>query len=194
MPKIVDHDERRRELAAAATRVALAAGVDALTVRSVAAEAGVSTGALAHYFSTKDDLLIAVQREAGGASIARIEACFDRYEGRRLLEGVILSVLPLDEARRGEWRLWLAYFARAAEVAALAEVQREHYQGWRALLRDACRGARSEPPGRAELDAATDTTMALIQGLGVLGTYGPAGVTAPRLRRLVREHLDRWFP
>lgn len=196
MPKIVDHDERRREFAAAALRVAVGRGVGALTVRSVAQEAGCSTGALAHYFKTKDDLLVAVQRAAGEASLARIEACFDRLEGRELVTGVVLAVLPLDEERRGEWRLWLAYFARAAEEVELARVQQAYYVRWRSDLQRAYRLAC--PPEakmtRSMLGRGTDAAMALIQGLGVLGMFEPAGVSATRQRQLVRDHFDRWLP
>ncbi len=194
MPKIVDHDERRREFASAAMRVAIKGGVNALTIRAVSREACCSTGALAHYFKTKDDLLIAVQRSAGEKSLARIDDCFARYEGRALLEAVILSVLPLDEERRGEWRLWLAYFARAAEVAELADVQRDSYEGWYSRLRDAHRSScpTERPMTRSEINVATDATMTLVQGLGVLGMYEPSGITTRRQRQLVRLHLERW--
>lgn len=196
MPKIVDHDERRREFADAAMRVAMGRGMDALTVRSVAREAGCSTGALAHYFKTKDDLMIAVQRAAGEASLARIARCFERFEGRDLLEAVMLSVLPLDEARRGEWRLWLAYFARAAEAVHLARIQQDNYLGWHSDLRRAYALACGPEAGlsRAAIDRGTDAAMALIQGIGVLGMFEPARVSPTRQRQLVRDFLDRWLP
>ena len=196
MPKIVDHDERRRELATAAMQVAIEHGIEAVTVRSVAAAANCSTGALAHYFETKDDLLIGVQRSADTASRARIEKCFADFDGRELLEELILSVLPMDEARRGEWQLWLAYFARAARNVRLARAQQEFYQSWHAELRRAFRIAcgPNAKLTRSELDVATDAAMTLIQGLGVLAMYEPSGVGNARQRRLVREHLDRWLP
>ena len=194
MPKIVDHEERRRQLADAAARVAIRDGVEALTIRAVAREARCSTGALAHYYGSKDDLLIAVQRAAGEASMARIERALARNRGPALLEAVVLTVLPLDEARRGEWRLWLAYFARAAAVVELARVQGEHYGRWRDVLRTAFEGAFPEgrAPDPATLDRGTDATMALIQGLGVLGMFEPARLSAARQRQLVREHVARW--
>ena len=57
MPKIVDHESRRQELVEAAWRVINRVGIDATTVREIAAESGYSTGSLAHYFATKDDIL-----------------------------------------------------------------------------------------------------------------------------------------
>ncbi len=195
MPKIVDHDQRRAEYTAAALRVAVKGGVDALTIRAVSREAGCSTGALAHYFGSKDDLLVAVQRGASVQSYDRIDSCFRRYDGRALLEAVILTVLPLDKARCGEWRLWLAYFARVAEHPELGRVQRDSYQGWHSRLRVAVLAATPPGPGTstAQIDIAVDATMTLIQGLGVLGMFGPAGISNRRLRQIVRGHLDRWL-
>jgi AcrR family transcriptional regulator len=194
MPKIVDHEERRRSFARAAMLVALEQGVDGLTVRAVAKSARCSTGALTHYFKTKDDLLVAIQRIAGEASLGRINQCFAERDGRELLEAVILSVLPLDDERRAEWRLWLAYFARAAEDVGVAQLQNEHYRAWRSQLRRAYRRASvHKAPPNSEIENGTDAVMVLIQGLGVLGMYGPSKVGPRRQRRLVTEHLDKWL-
>jgi AcrR family transcriptional regulator len=58
MPKVVDHEERRTELATAVWRLASREGLEAVTVRRVAEEAGWSTGAVVHYFADKEDLLL----------------------------------------------------------------------------------------------------------------------------------------
>ena len=192
MPKIVDHEARRIEYAEAAMRIALKGGVESLTVRAVSAEAGCSTGALAHYYKSKDDLLIAVQRAAARRSLERIDACFSRYEGPRLFEEVILRAIPFDEERQGEWRLWLAYFARAAQIAELASLQRHTYESWYARLRSAY--IEASPGGTpTTVRRAVDATMTLVQGLGVLGMYGPAEFTPRRQHALVREHIARWL-
>ena len=58
MPKVVDHEERRAKLGAAVWRLASREGLEAVTVRRVAEEAGCSTGAVVHYFAGKEDLLL----------------------------------------------------------------------------------------------------------------------------------------
>lgn len=52
MPKIVDHDERRELYLDAMFRVIERDGADALSIRSVAAEAGGSKSSIANYFSS----------------------------------------------------------------------------------------------------------------------------------------------
>ena len=64
MPKIVDHAERRREVLDATWRVIGREGLEAATVRRIAAEAGCSIGVLAHYFQDKEDILISAHQLA----------------------------------------------------------------------------------------------------------------------------------
>ena len=58
MPKIVDHDVQRVKFAEAAMRLIARHGLDGLTMRAVAAEAGLSYGSLFHYFNSTDELLM----------------------------------------------------------------------------------------------------------------------------------------
>ncbi|MDQ1250665.1 MAG: hypothetical protein QG597_5044, partial [Actinomycetota bacterium] len=51
MPKIVDHEARRREIVEAMWRIVQREGFAAVSVRSVAAEAGLSKASISHYFA-----------------------------------------------------------------------------------------------------------------------------------------------
>ncbi len=66
MPKRVDHRERRREITDAVIRITLKGGLTAATFHEVAAEAGVSVRLVQYYFGTKDELLLATQRDVAG--------------------------------------------------------------------------------------------------------------------------------
>ena len=57
MPKIVDHDQYRRELLGKCFNLFSRKGYSKITMREIAAEIGVSTGTLYHYFPTKEDIL-----------------------------------------------------------------------------------------------------------------------------------------
>jgi TetR/AcrR family transcriptional regulator, transcriptional repressor of bet genes len=48
MPKQVDHEERRQEIAAAVVRLVTTRGIETASLRTVASEAGVSMGAVQH--------------------------------------------------------------------------------------------------------------------------------------------------
>lgn len=69
-PKIVDKEQRRSELAAAALQVMAERGLEAVSISQVAAAAGVSKGTIYLYFESKTELVIAAAR----AWVAAIEA------------------------------------------------------------------------------------------------------------------------
>jgi AcrR family transcriptional regulator len=73
MGKSVDHAQRREIFAAAALRVIMRDGIAGLTVREVAKEAGFTTGALTHYFHSKDQLLIEASEHSALLVRARME-------------------------------------------------------------------------------------------------------------------------
>ncbi|MDF2580637.1 MAG: TetR family transcriptional regulator, partial [Microbacterium sp.] len=56
MPRLIDHNDRNDEIAAAAFRVLARDGVAALSVRRVADEAGIATASLRRAFPTQDEL------------------------------------------------------------------------------------------------------------------------------------------
>ena len=78
MPKIVDHDQRRDEIALVACRVVADHGFDQATVVRIAREAGYTTGMVAHYFDTKQDIIIAALR----LILRRIEERLTRAAGQ----------------------------------------------------------------------------------------------------------------
>ena len=65
MPKRVDHEERRRQIADALLRTAATRGLHATGMREVAAEAGVSLRLVQYYFGAREELMLAaIQRLA----------------------------------------------------------------------------------------------------------------------------------
>src|ERR1700689_3096860 len=121
MPKEVDHDARRRELADAASRVIARNGLSATTLAQVAEESGWSIGSIRYYFPNKDELIASAlwrvgervderirRRTAGGMSVADLRIA-------------AVELLPLDAIRREEALVHLAFMAQAAVVPALAE-------------------------------------------------------------------------
>lgn len=83
MPKIVDHDAHRRELAKKAAGVFSAKGYGAVGMRAMAAELGVSKSALYHYFPTKEALFLAAT-EAMMAREPEVRLSEDGSEAERL--------------------------------------------------------------------------------------------------------------
>lgn len=62
MPKIVDHEEKRKEILMAFERCIKNKPADRISLRDIAREAGMSHPQLLHYFSGRDELLTAYCR------------------------------------------------------------------------------------------------------------------------------------
>jgi TetR/AcrR family transcriptional regulator, transcriptional repressor of bet genes len=111
MPKIVDHAQRRDAIALVACRVVAAHGFEQASMVRIAREAGYTTGMLAHYFDTKQDIIIAALR----LILRRIEERLSRplQAGTRpkLLE-LLLEALPVDEQRRIECAFWTTFWGQ----------------------------------------------------------------------------------
>ncbi|MDA0338566.1 MAG: TetR family transcriptional regulator [Proteobacteria bacterium] len=58
MPIVVDHDERRDFIAKVVKQVVAEHGMDAVTIRNVAREAGFKSALISHYFKDKQEMLI----------------------------------------------------------------------------------------------------------------------------------------
>lgn len=57
MPKLIDHETKKLDIAHAAWRIILKEGVAAASVRNIAKEAGITLGALRYYFTSQEELL-----------------------------------------------------------------------------------------------------------------------------------------
>ncbi|MGH3756210.1 TetR/AcrR family transcriptional regulator [Actinophytocola sp.] len=106
MPKKIDHHTRRLELTEALWRLTRREGWDAISLRKVAAEAGVSMGMVQHYFTTKDEMLrFAIEmisedvRERIRARVAKLP---EPHTPRRLVWTVLSEMIPRPSRRREE--------------------------------------------------------------------------------------------
>ncbi len=133
MPKLVDADQRRGELAEAAARVIARSGIDGASLREVAAEAGWTTGALVHYFANKRELLAFTLQ----ASLDRRRARHsDRaaLEPEQALRAMLVDALPTTPETTLHWVVTLAFAGQASSDPELAMIQREAYLDFRAAV------------------------------------------------------------
>ena len=128
MPKIVDHEQRRRELAGAVWRVIARDGVAEVSIRTVAAEAGWSSGALRHYFATRAELLAFACEQVIAQVTERLMA--GRPTGDLLADvrDALLETMPVDDRRRTKASIAFSFLALGLGDPELARVQRLHFR------------------------------------------------------------------
>jgi len=123
MPVSVDREERRQQVVAVASRLIAEAGLDAVTVRDVASAADCSTAIVSHYFHNKKELLFLTYQGSIDRATERANVAVGP-EGTDL-RGFLAEIMPLDEEKLIEWKIWVAFWAKAVSDAEIAAAQRD---------------------------------------------------------------------
>jgi AcrR family transcriptional regulator len=196
VPKLVDHEQRRRELGAAVWRVIRSRGVDGASIRTVAHEAGWSPGALRHYFSTQSELLSFAMQMVVERIEARVAALEPPADPRGAVEQRLHELLPLDEERRAENEVWLAFAGRALVDPQLRarheEVDEELRRACLGALQELGSGGRLRPGLDLELEA--ERLHGLLDGLALHTAMRPERMSPERIRLVLARHLDSLDP
>ncbi|MCF0092413.1 HTH-type transcriptional regulator BetI [Micromonospora sp. MH99] len=167
-------------------RVAADQGLEAVSLRHVATEAGVSAGMVQHYFRTKDEMMafaLSVVRERSQVRVAdAVAGLGENPSPRLLLRTMIAALLPLDEHTRDDGRVALAFLAYTAVRPSAAASLREDTAQLAAFI------ASVLPSNDA---AAAAGLLALMEGLGVYLLGGQ--YTAEQALDALDAHLDLLF-
>lgn len=171
MPKIVDHEQRRSEIADAALRLVAQGGTNAVTTRNAAEEAGWSAGTVNHYFDSRDHLLLGALRRAAqlqGQELKRIQREGDLCPLDRL-RWMIESNLPLDERRVALQKIFLEYYANANGRTETHEEVSQYLRNWRRMasrIIQSCVDDGSITSSR-DVDALAVEVVAFTDGLAI---------------------------
>ncbi|MFD7156550.1 TetR/AcrR family transcriptional regulator [Kribbella sp. NPDC059898] len=195
MPKIVDHAARREEIAEALWRVVRRDGIRAASVRTIAAEAGWSAGAVRYYFPDQDGLLSFAMDLVSRRVTERIGAIAPKGSVPNIVLRYLDEVLPLDAERRAEFDIWLAFMAQA-QAETGAGTLHTHTETVHNQLRELCtsliRALADEGLLKDGLDVRREVERlhALLDGLALHAAIQPERTTPTRVRQLMRHHIE----
>jgi TetR/AcrR family transcriptional regulator, transcriptional repressor of bet genes len=190
MPKIVDHAARRDEIALVACRVVASHGFEQATVVRIAREAGYTTGMVAHYFDSKQEIILAALR----LILRRIEERLARPAASAGLLDLLAEALPLDAQRSTECAFWTAFWGQVSADKRLKRINAWVHREYLRLF-DRCFAARwpewrAWPEGlRADVLSATTT---FINGLTASAVISPAEWPPERLLAQLGRQLELW--
>ncbi|RBQ19115.1 TetR family transcriptional regulator [Spongiactinospora rosea] len=187
------HEERRRQIAEALLAIIDRHGLDAVSLRDVAAEAEVSLGAVQHYFRSKDEMLLFALDYISERGTERIQRNLGQGERppRAIVRDILAELVPADDQRRAELRIATAFTARSLVSPNLADHLRTGYAALHDVLALLIRHAQDagEMPAALDPERTAATLFALAEGLGthvLIGHRDPQGALA-----ILDEHLDR---
>ncbi len=192
MPKIVDHDEKRKQIAEAAWNIIRKEGVEKASIRRVAAEAGISSGALRHYFSTQDEMLLFIMNyylEEGKKRSQNKEWSENPVQA---VEEVLLELVPIDEEKKIETSVWWILALRSLTSDTIKDKKDEMTDGTYELANSmieilALKGVLSDSMN-AELEKSRLT--ALIEGLSIHALLRPDVYSPEKVKEVIRYHLE----
>lgn len=197
MPRQVDREERRRHIGAAVLRLIATRGLEAASLRNVAAEAGVSMGTVQHYFTTKQEMLDFAQRYNYERATVRIPTLMAQVPeprtSRTMLRALLADLIGLDGESGDGPRLGAAMLAYAVIDPQAAATARVAYDGLTGFLATQLKTAQDHGELPQDLDTrhAARDLCAVVGGLSgpiLIGAYTPDEALA-----VLDDHLATLF-
>jgi AcrR family transcriptional regulator len=156
-------------------------------MRRIAAEAGVTTGFVTHYFEDKQELLAAVLRYNNVRAGERVLGAIGERRGLVALEGAVDALLPIDDDRRREWQVWIASWRPSGGYELPTDELRQGRRYVQRMLTGLLEQAVEDGELPAELDVAhqAERLVTLVAGIGLtIGVESQA-----RIRRVAKRML-----
>lgn len=198
MPRQVDHDARRHQIAEAVCALIAERGIEAVTLREVAARAGVSMGAVQRSFPKDGMLLFALEHvvsEAEQGGQRRVEQSGSRESARTLLMATLEQMTLAEDEHGVRARVWLTFAAQASVQEELARILRTHSAKGLDLLVWLIEYGQRTGEIRPDLNVRREARMlqTLVDGITVHAALGQA--TRRSARQAVTQAADHlWTP
>ena len=113
MPKIVDHELRRKEIVESFLCLASIEGLENISLRNIASHAGVSLRQVQYYFETKENLILAglsnlesISHQSFNEKL-QLKGTEANYKDK--LKALFEAALPVDENSKMFHQLWTSY-------------------------------------------------------------------------------------
>jgi AcrR family transcriptional regulator len=191
VPKIVDHDARRNEIVEAFLTVVAREGMPAATSRAIAAELGIGTGALWHYFDEFDEVAASAYQRISERTNARLAAYTTGRRGLDAVRAMLHEIYPMEKETVDEAHVVVGFWGRLAANDRISTGHDVDDQ-WRVLVREHLTEAVAGGELRADtpVDDLADVLFAVGMGQQALAIMR-SPLSAPARQRASIEHTLR---
>jgi AcrR family transcriptional regulator len=190
MPKIVDHAKRREDIAHVACQVVAEYGFRQATMARIARAAGYTTGMVAHYYDSKQDIILAALR----LILTRIEQRLQRRQGQGQTDllAVLSEALALDRQRFIECAFWMAFWGQVPADKTLRRLNSWVHREYQRLFARcfAAHWPQSARWPRAVREQVLRSMVTFINGLTASAVTSPADWPAATQIAQLRLQLD----
>lgn len=158
----IDHEKRRADIASITIDLVAREGIEAASLRRIAAEAGFSTSAVTHYFADKQELIVWAFTMLSGQGQTYFDEAWAR-DPEDVAEP-LMTLVPWCPVNVRRWKAYLAFWDQGARDTELAALLRQSTYEGIALLR---RLIAAHVPIGADTDSAARLLNAVIQGIAL---------------------------
>jgi AcrR family transcriptional regulator len=157
---------RKRAILDATLRLVAAQGADAVRLRDVARESGVSVGSLQYYFDSRDQLIREAFDQHAREVVALVTLAGDVSATPRARLHAVLEAATLRPDLRGSSALWMEFVTAGLHDEQLRALLENAYEAWRDMLADVVRAGTETGEFRPLLPPETVVAclVALIDG------------------------------
>jgi TetR/AcrR family transcriptional repressor of bet genes len=178
----VDHDQRRQRIAEVTAAVISREGLEAATIRRIAAEFAGPTKVITYYFSDKQELLLFTWQYLAQQYFDEVMAC-----GPTNLVDGLTAMAASDEASVLRWRVYAAFVDRATRDPVFAEIQRSHQEVALGLIGGMVRAIDAT---RNDSERISLLLNAMVQGISLQALVDQERWPTERVRGALAEFVE----
>ena len=196
MPRTVDHEQRRGEIAAAVSRIAMEKGLQGVSFREVATEAGMSVSLVQHYFGSKANLLFGtleiVSARFAELITTRLRDLAHGNDPMQRLGVIAACFIPTNDESRSAMLLYHSF-----ATAALTDHELRRADGFRnarsltAAISHELTLAQQAGSVQADIDPGSEATVILSLVLGLSLAVLLEQTTSEQALAVLNSHLAR---
>jgi AcrR family transcriptional regulator len=196
MPRKPDpNNTRSNEIIRATIRCLARSGFSQLTMKRLAAEAGVSQGILHYYFKDKRAILAAAAGHVMDDLDLRAKSeSANRRDASSRLRAMIKACLAVATADREFWTVFMALWGESLHDPALASINKVAYQRARkaigGIIEQGVRDGDFKPANIVDTSA---MVLALIDGMSLQLTFEKSLMTLTKAERLCEKILFQYI-
>lgn len=192
MPRMVNHEKKRKSIAEGAWSIIKKEGIEKASIRRVATEAGMSAGALRHYFSTKDEMLLFIMDYYLEEGKKRSQSKSWSDNPLQAVAEVLLELIPIDEEKKIETSVWWILALQSLTSDTLKEKKDEMTNGMYELASSmieilVLQGILSDS---TNVNLEKSRLAALIDGLSIHALLRPDVYSPDKVKEVIRYHLE----
>ncbi|WP_028776468.1 TetR/AcrR family transcriptional regulator [Shimazuella kribbensis] len=192
MPKIVNHETRKKEIMQATWGIIETKGIEEVSVRKIADVMNLSTGSIRYYFSTQNELLRYCIRMAGENVhhhiLSHIDLSLSRNE---VVDQMVAQILPMEETGQRNMAVWYSIITYTNKNPGLSDISIgifQYMQHMQATYIDILKQGNFLDES-LDLEIEIERLHALVTGLSTHWNLDPRTKTKNIIRKTLQIHL-----